>query len=298
MSNDTPPGADPYAPPGSGQTPAQQPAQQPYAQPAEGQQYAQQPYAQPAYGQQYAQPAYGQQAPAGEQPTYPAADPYGQPGAVPPGYAPGGYAAPYPGYPTAPPQDPGRTLGIVGFVLAFVFSIAGLVVSIIGRSRSKKAGFKNGFAAWGIGLSIAFIVIGVGVAGLAIAQLGSDGSGHTSVSNVVSNAKFCAADVQLTQEMKAIGTPDSSDPSKYVDGITKASKDLDAVNPPTAIADDWATMTHFFDVVAKPLSTVDKSDPAAVSQALASVSPQLQKDLPGLETAGDNIDAYAKKVCR
>jgi hypothetical protein len=286
----SPYGSDPYAAPGT--QPAGEPGQQPYAQPAYPAPGAEQPYAQPAYGAP-AQPAYGAPAPGVQQP-------YGAPGAegVPPGYAPGGYPPPYPGYPAPPVLDPGKTLGIVGFVLAFIFSLAGLIVSLIARSRSKRAGFKNAFAAWGIGLSIAFMVIGIAIAGLAIAGLGSDGDGHVSVANVVSNAKFCAADVQLTKEMTAVGTPDPNDPSAYVDGITKAADDLDAVKPPAAIASDWATMTHFFDEIATPLSKVDKSDPDAVSGALADIAPQLQKDLPGLETAGGNIDAYAQKICK
>lgn len=58
-------------------------------------------------------------------------------------------------------EDPGKTLGIVGLVLAFLLAPAGLVVSIIGKVKSKKAGFKNGFATAGIIVSIALIVISI-----------------------------------------------------------------------------------------------------------------------------------------
>ena len=54
---------------------------------------------------------------------------------------------------------PGKTLGIVGLVLAFVFAVAGLIVSLIARSQSKAAGVKNTPATVGIVLSIIFIVI-------------------------------------------------------------------------------------------------------------------------------------------
>ena len=66
--------------------------------------------------------------------------------------APTGYAAPI--------EDPGKTLGIVGFVLAFVVSVAGIVVSAIARKKSKEAGFDNQLAKWGLILSIIFTVLG------------------------------------------------------------------------------------------------------------------------------------------
>lgn len=55
--------------------------------------------------------------------------------------------------PAAPVSD-GKTLGIVGLVLAFLFSLAGLIVSLIARSQSKKAGVPNGPATAGIIISI------------------------------------------------------------------------------------------------------------------------------------------------
>lgn len=70
---------------------------------------------------------------------------------------PAGYAAP-----AQPGADyPGKTMGIVGLILAFVFSLAGLIVSIIANNQSKQAGFKNGPAKAGIIISIILMVIGV-----------------------------------------------------------------------------------------------------------------------------------------
>jgi hypothetical protein len=60
-------------------------------------------------------------------------------------------------------QNPGKTLGIVGLVLAFVANIVGLIVSIVALRKSKKAGFKNGFAVAGIIISL-ISIIGVGIA--------------------------------------------------------------------------------------------------------------------------------------
>lgn len=124
------------------------------------------PYAQ-EYGyagqQQYTQPGYGQapQQPYGQQP-------YGQP---------------YAQQPAAYPQDRWNGMAIAGFVCSFIFSIVGLVLSIIGYNQTKKTGEKGKeLALAGIiisGLSIvmtivmiiAFVVIGVSVAGVALAEI-------------------------------------------------------------------------------------------------------------------------------
>lgn len=111
----------------------------------------QQPYTQPAYGQAPQQP-YGQQ-------------PYGQP---------------YAQQPAAYPQDRWNGMAIAGFVCSFLFSIVGLVLSIIGYNQTKKTGEKGKeLALAGIiisGLSIvmtivmiiAFVAIGVSVLGVAL----------------------------------------------------------------------------------------------------------------------------------
>ncbi|ROS73305.1 DUF4190 domain-containing protein [Cellulomonas sp. PhB143] len=114
----------------------------------------------PAYGQGQP-PAYGQQPPAYGQQQPPA---YGQPG---------GYGQPYPGAPApyAPIGPvPGKTMGIVGFVLAFVLPLVGLIVSIVAFVQSRKAGAKNGLALAGIiigaVLCVLFVVAAIVVFGL------------------------------------------------------------------------------------------------------------------------------------
>ena len=57
------------------------------------------------------------------------------------------YQAPPPG---ATGEDPGRTMGIVGLILAIFCNLIGLVVSIIAYNRSKNAGYKNNIALAGI----------------------------------------------------------------------------------------------------------------------------------------------------
>lgn len=84
--------------------------------------------------------------PYGQQPTPNA---YAQP-------APNGYAQPY----GAPVEDPGKTLGIIGLVLCFVFALAGLIVSIIAKKKSTEAGFSNTPAKVGVILGWIFTILG------------------------------------------------------------------------------------------------------------------------------------------
>jgi len=69
------------------------------------------------------------------------------------------YGAPQYGGP--PAQDPGRTMGIVGLVLAIFCSLIGMVVSIIAFNKSKAAGFKNNIALAGIIVGAVLFVVGL-----------------------------------------------------------------------------------------------------------------------------------------
>lgn len=68
---------------------------------------------------------------------------------------------PAPAYAQPAAPDPGRTLEIVGFILAFFVSPAGIVVSAIGLVKSGKVGRKNGLALAGLILSIVFFIVTV-----------------------------------------------------------------------------------------------------------------------------------------
>ncbi len=63
--------------------------------------------------------------------------------------------------PAPAPVSDGKTLGIVGLVLAFVIPLAGLIVSIIAGNQSKAAGVENTPAKVGVILSIVFLVLGI-----------------------------------------------------------------------------------------------------------------------------------------
>lgn len=83
-----------------------------------------------------------------------------------PAAAPPPSGAPVP----APPGTdfPGKTLGIVGLILAFFTTIIGLIVSAVALNQSKKAGFKNTPALVGVILGSIGVVIGIIVAIVAI----------------------------------------------------------------------------------------------------------------------------------
>lgn len=113
----------------------QNPAQPGYGQPAYGQNRGQAPYGQhqapTPYGQNQAQTPYGSS--------------YGQ---QPAGYPAGGYS---PGQ-QGPRENPGRTLGITGLILAFIpfLNPVGLILSIVALVKSRRAGMGNGLAVAGI----------------------------------------------------------------------------------------------------------------------------------------------------
>ncbi|MFZ1258650.1 MAG: DUF4190 domain-containing protein [Candidatus Saccharimonas sp.] len=59
-------------------------------------------------------------------------------------------------------EDPGKTLGIVSLVTSLLgVSLVGLITGIIGRKKSKAAGYKNNMALAGIILSIVGMVTAV-----------------------------------------------------------------------------------------------------------------------------------------
>jgi len=72
--------------------------------------------------------------------------------------------------PTQPiEQDPGKTMGIIGLILAFVgVQLIGLILSIIAYRKSAKAGFKNSIAIVGIIANSILMLVGLGVITLVV----------------------------------------------------------------------------------------------------------------------------------
>lgn len=72
--------------------------------------------------------------------------------------APAAPVAPVPPAGRTAPQDPGRTLAIVGMALCWI-PIVGLVCGLVARSRSRKAGYPLTLSTWALALSAGFLVI-------------------------------------------------------------------------------------------------------------------------------------------
>jgi hypothetical protein len=108
----------------------------------------------------------GQPRPDGSQP--PAYSP-------PPAYSaapPPAYSAappPSPQYSAPPPSQPGKTLGIVAFVLSILMPFIGLILGIVALVQSKRVGQKNGWAVAAIIVGSVLIVLGIIVTVLIIA---------------------------------------------------------------------------------------------------------------------------------
>lgn len=62
---------------------------------------------------------------------------------------------------TAPADYPGKTLGIVGLVLAILASFVGLIISVIAFNQSKAVGVHNGIAKAGIIVGIITTILGI-----------------------------------------------------------------------------------------------------------------------------------------
>jgi preprotein translocase subunit SecG len=85
-------------------------------------------------------------------------------------------AAPTPAYAAAPAAVPGKTLGIVGLVLDFIFPLLGLILSIVAQSQSKAAGVPNTPAKVGVILGIVFIALGIifSIIGIAVGAMNAN----------------------------------------------------------------------------------------------------------------------------
>lgn len=91
---------------------------------------------------------------------------YQQPNYQQPNYQQQNYHQPY--YPQPQKKDPGKVLGIVGFALAmaslvlsdgFILAIVGIILSAMGKKRSREAGFTNTFAQIGFITGIIVTII-------------------------------------------------------------------------------------------------------------------------------------------
>ena len=117
-------------------------------------------------------------------------DGYADPNAPVPTYDMPQSPAPYsPGPYTPRPvsTNPGFVFGLIGFILSFFFvlNIAGLVLSIIGRVKSKRAGQPSALAVAGIVISIVGILATAAVLAVSVPLLVHAGSECARLGNGV-----------------------------------------------------------------------------------------------------------------
>lgn len=173
---------------------------------------------------------------------------YPQPGASQPngpyppqtGYPQSGYPQPN-GQPFNPREGKWNVCAIIGFVLAFVFSLAGLIVSIVGLNQIKKTHEKGrGLAIAGIVISIAFMLLaaigGVAAYTAAMHQLTVSSSQSTSARSGAESDKVGKDLAKGLDELEQDGSngSGSSDSSAGANGdIT----DLDGDGQPDGLYD-------------------------------------------------------------
>gem|GEM_PF-1518776 len=184
---------------------------------------------------------YGGQPPGGH-----SAGPYGGP--PPGGHSAGPYGGPPPGgYPAGPPvpqpqgEDPGRTLGIISIVAAFVASVVGIVVGAIGRKKSREAGFPGTLGTIGMSLSIVTAVVGLVVGVLVVTADGRNPNDPT-----VSAAADAADDADRDQP-----DPDEAEPTATA-GSDDAEPDEAQAAPPNGEATQPGTALTFGDTALLP----------------------------------------------
>jgi hypothetical protein len=145
-----------------------------------------------------------------------------------------------------PDFDPGHTLGVVGFVLAFVgLGIIGLVLSIIGFNKSKEVGIKNGLAYAGIWLnSISIVVFSLILVAITITSyvgVTARANTATSQSNALTVQQY--AEVYYAENTKyparmadfTIGTIPSMDMPSNISLLNTGTTRLDKSNGLTTI---------------------------------------------------------------
>ncbi|MDF2991359.1 MAG: signal transduction histidine kinase [Microbacterium sp.] len=74
---------------------------------------------------------------------------------------------------SGPTSYPGKTLGIIGMILAFPVSLIGLVISIVALVQSRKAGYQNVPAIVGIIVGAGLVLVGTGVVILLVVVFGN-----------------------------------------------------------------------------------------------------------------------------
>lgn len=134
-------------------------------------------------------------------------------------------------YPAQNADNPGKGLGIAGFILAFFFPLVGLPLSIVGFIKSKKAGLKNGLALAGIILNSISLLAGI----LMILVLITAYNGIELRANT-STAQATAQNVVTMAEMYAVESSEYDEADQLVSRYPKAFSDISSMLEDTTLA--------------------------------------------------------------
>jgi hypothetical protein len=102
-------------------------------------------------------------------------------------------ATPLPPYEAATPSEAGKGLGIAGFIVDFFVAPVGLILSIVAKVQSSRAGVKNGLATAGIILGVIFTiggVIGIVAFGVAIGGAAAECAKLGNGTHIVGNSTY------------------------------------------------------------------------------------------------------------
>jgi outer membrane murein-binding lipoprotein Lpp len=104
---------------------------------------------------------------------------------------------------------------------------------------------------------------------------------------------FCAEVPDLLSDITDDVNAIQSDPQSAPQVLDEAVQQLEDVDPPEAVADEWDDLVTSWRALSDLLDQADLSDPAAN----ADLAPQLQELQGDLVSSGEAVDAYGEENC-
>jgi hypothetical protein len=115
------------------------------------------------------------------------------------------------------------------------------------------------------------------------------------------NDGFCADIEDVVEPMRDLAdSPDITDPMAALAALTALGQSMTAIrsiDPPTEIADEWATVVSYVDTVESGLENLNADDPDELTRQLEDLGNRLEDQSAELEAAGMRISDYAEEEC-
>ncbi|MCL1871420.1 MAG: hypothetical protein FWF90_13545 [Promicromonosporaceae bacterium] len=142
-----------------------------------------------------------------------------------------------------------------------------------------------------VAVTVVALVAGVG-AGAVVRIFGSHGGAAAATTPEQCAVAQVAWAESASQQVAMV----ADKPGTLRSGFMGARKALDTVAPPPGVSDDWKTVTHYVDTVAKAVEPVKATDGAAITAAVG-------KAINGLDTkaataASARVTTYLKAGCK